>query len=1321
MPTIAELEIKLDSRPIKQGAQDLNDFAQAAERAAKASKINNQANSETATAAGKAASAEENLTAMIDSQTRKLEQLAQQRRKLDSSSMKSSMPGEYERLNKIIDANIQLVMRQGNAVDLLSNKQERDISKRESTLAAELRANERQIAAAERRENVISRAAAREQRQIDATINGLSKQIAAQNQYNEAIEKLNRTRALSGMSGPNDQRTTISGGEFESFSKLAAARRDAALATEDNNRAITASQNKLDTYTATLGRVERAEIQYSRAVRVLDDNLQKGNITQEQYNQKLERFANHRDKAIAKANDNSAAEAKFARELNNVMGAYDPVIRAQLQYENSIQVLKTGLDNGVISIDQYNNAMRQQADALENVKKSQSGLNNLGEEYDRAINSLVPYRAELKNIEAQERVLQQQMSSGKVVTDQQVADHNRATSALQRNRVEIEKRIKSGSDAAMSYKQEQAALRGMPAQITDIVVSLQGGQAPLTVLLQQGGQIKDMFGGIGPAIKGMTTALISMLSPLVVVTGAVAGIGAAAYSGSQEVTDFNRALIQTGGASGVTAGQFSMFRDQLDSTVGTAGKAADALIQIEKSGRIAGDMFVKVAESAITMERATGQAMSETIADFTALGKDPVDAAVRLDEKYRFLTSATLAQADALVKQGREQEAVRLLQNDLSDAVTDTSKKMIEEAGYIERAWIGVKDVIKETWDALKSIGRDDSSGDRMAALVKRQAELQSAIALNKKLLGDIGQTSRKNELIDVEKQITQLQQRMNMEQYSAEQTKIAEETRRKAVSGQAQLMKNYENGLKGVLKAENDLAKVRKLNESIKAGGSVTPEQSKMMAAEEARAIKELDEAKEKAAKKPVTPIDNNRVQEVRSNLAMITAEYEGHYKRITALGEANVVSDEATYQSQKALLTAQRKATEESFDQQLAAISKLQGSKKNSASQNIALNNQETKAEADKLIALEKIDAKMDSLTAKEEGRLKKRAENIAAYKAALDSQLSSLEEEGARNADGVGRGSRQAALNQRQGSLDRTFNRNMRELADQRGTMDPEEYSAKLKSLEDNHTAMTKQLLDNDRQLQKANADWSNGFTAAVDNALDAGMNFAGTWENMVTGAFNKSGDALAQFVTTGKLNFKDFAYSVMADMAAMAAKQAAMGALGALFKFGMTAATAYFGGGPASAGSTQAGYSPDIMNAWSAGQAQGGAWSGGTQMFAQGGAFTNSIVSSPTAFGMANGARGIMGEAGAEAIVPLARTRNGDLGVRMMGGGAEGGNMTVVNVNVNVAEGGSSGSSDGGAGYDQFGSDLGQYIRGEIYNVINTESRPGGTLSPTARQA
>jgi len=77
----------------------------------------------------------------------------------------------------------------------------------------------------------------------------------------------------------------------------------------------------------------------------------------------------------------------------------------------------------------------------------------------------------------------------------------------------------------------------------------------------------------------------------------------------------------------------------------------------------------------------------------------------------------------------------------------------------------------------------------------------------------------------------------------------------------------------------------------------------------------------------------------------------------------------------------------------------------------------------------------------------------------------------------------------------------------------------------------------------------------------------------------------------------------------------------------------------------------------------GQADGGAWQGGSQIqaYANGG-----VVGGPTMFPMANGKTGLMGEAGPEAIMPLKRGANGKLGVQMEGGT---GQNVVINQSFN----------------------------------------------------
>ena len=97
------------------------------------------------------------------------------------------------------------------------------------------------------------------------------------------------------------------------------------------------------------------------------------------------------------------------------------------------------------------------------------------------------------------------------------------------------------------------------------------------------------------------------------------------------------------------------------------------------------------------------------------------------------------------------------------------------------------------------------------------------------------------------------------------------------------------------------------------------------------------------------------------------------------------------------------------------------------------------------------------------------------------------------------------------------------------------------------------------------------------------------------------------------------------------------------------FGQRLAGSLFGGGPGNIGF------PSRLP----GEALGGAYAGGgVRMFATGGTFTNSIVSSPTLFAFAGGgALGVMGEAGPEAIMPLKRGRDGSLGVVAGGGGGD----------------------------------------------------------------
>ena len=153
-----------------------------------------------------------------------------------------------------------------------------------------------------------------------------------------------------------------------------------------------------------------------------------------------------------------------------------------------------------------------------------------------------------------------------------------------------------------------------------------------------------------------------------------------------------------------------------------------------------------------------------------------------------------------------------------------------------------------------------------------------------------------------------------------------------------------------------------------------------------------------------------------------------------------------------------------------------------------------------------------------------------------------------------------------------------------------------------------------------------------------------------------SFKSMGDALVEFTKTGKLNFKSLIDSMIEGLIRYEMQEQAKMAYAAFKPFGMNILGSLF------AKPTGMGASPDGFNVGNnlLVQAKGGVYDAGLTTFAKGGMFTNSVVSQPTLFKFAQGT-GLMGEAGPEAIMPLKRDSNGNLGVRGPGGG---GNVDVV---------------------------------------------------------
>ena len=168
-----------------------------------------------------------------------------------------------------------------------------------------------------------------------------------------------------------------------------------------------------------------------------------------------------------------------------------------------------------------------------------------------------------------------------------------------------------------------------------------------------------------------------------------------------------------------------------------------------------------------------------------------------------------------------------------------------------------------------------------------------------------------------------------------------------------------------------------------------------------------------------------------------------------------------------------------------------------------------------------------------------------------------------------------------------------------------------------------------------------------------------------------AFKGMEDALVNFVMTGKLNFADLTRSILADIARIAIRQAIIAPIiGAIF--------------------------PGLSSV----SAKGNVFDKGLKEYAKGG-----IVTKPTMFAYGSGGTGrfgLMGEAGAEAILPLKRGRSGNLGVEASG--------SATNIVVNVDASGTSVEGD-----QAEGKALGLALSSAIQSELIKQQRPGGLLS------
>ena len=645
----------------------------------------------------------------------------------------------------------------------------------------------------------------------------------------------------------------------------------------------------------------------------------------------------------------------------------------------------------------------------------------------------------------------------------------------------------------VSAGQTAAAMRQLPAQITDVVTSLASGMPVWMVAIQQGGQIKDAFGGIGPAF----TAITSKISPLVAGIGAVgtaAAVAALAYArGSAEADEYSRSIIMSGNAAGTTVSKLTAMAESIDNVVGTQADAANALAQLTASGQVANRNLESIATTSVRMQRVLGQSIEASVKQFEELGRKPLETSAKLNQSYGYLTASIYDRIKALEKQGKLDQAGELAQQAYAKAMDDRTRQIQANAGTIERAWKGIKDIAAEAWDAMLGIGRQKTTQQELDLVGKQLEALDSRKSNNPQRTDALRETLRQRQ--------AELQEQLRFETRSAQ--------------SQANERQSTDKHIRDAEEAE------------------------KKRAATEA-AARQAAEARTKAS-----------VERIKNDLKGMTGAYGDAERLLDVQREAGIVSENEYWQAKRALIALEEQAQLRALEQEnrVLAAQKATGADKIRLDAEIASNVAEmarvrAKASADVAIANAQEAAGITKLSRAQQEYLQQLREAEATRQRQHERELASF-----------GRGDAARDLAGRQNAVDDRVFQQRQQLDSDRlgGRLTESEYQARLSALQAYHERALQAEVGYQAQRQALEANGMNGFTRALENYLDSARNVASQTEQLFSRAFQGMEDAVVQFAMKGKVSFSSFAESVIADLIRIYVRQQMAGLLGSAGNF------------------------------------------------------------------------------------------------------------------------------------------------------------------------
>ena len=248
-------------------------------------------------------------------------------------------------------------------------------------------------------------------------------------------------------------------------------------------------------------------------------------------------------------------------------------------------------------------------------------------------------------------------------------------------------------------------------QTTDFVTQVASGQNALIAFMQQGGQLKDVMGGVKETLVKLTPIVFSVTGAFVAGGAAIGALGYAMYSGRKEFDEFNKTIILTGNYSKVTMDDFGKMATVITTkSKASLGDAKDILNTMISSGQFTNKTFDAVSKTIQRFSELTGLSAKEAANKLIPSLDGTAASAKRLNDQYNFLTIEQYKHIELLDKEGKRQESIVYTTDLLNKSFGQTT----EQLGYIEKALDTTKKKWSEWWNSAMNLGKPETLTDKL-------------------------------------------------------------------------------------------------------------------------------------------------------------------------------------------------------------------------------------------------------------------------------------------------------------------------------------------------------------------------------------------------------------------------------------------------------------------------------------------------------------------------------------------------------------------------------------------------------------------------------